>query len=436
MKQWMFTPKTKRILANLIHGTAKINILEGAVRSGKTILAIIAFVFFIKYGPPGDLIIAGKTERTVKRNVLLVIRKIVGKKNFSYNSSSGEAYIYGRLVYVASAANEASADRIQGLSLVGALGDEWSLWPKSFTDMLMTRFSEKGARAFLTTNPEGPKHYIKTDYLDRAKRDTAIYAEHFDLEDNPALPPDYVAFMKRLWPAGSLFYQRFILGLWVMAEGVVYDMWQELLHKLEPSKELSQLEPDYLALAVDYGTQNPFAGLLVKCWNHPRKFDPFKNMQAMLERTYYYDGRAKQKQKTDGEYAKDLLEFIGKDIHQLKYIIVDPSAASFKIELKNLLKKEKIFHVNVIDAKNDVLDGIRTVSRMLVSGALKIGPDKSNEPLITEFNAYSWDEKAASKGEDKPIKENDHALDALRYLCLTLFGKQQNDYQSLNNLYR
>ena len=381
MKQWMFTPKTKRILANLIHGTAKINILEGAVRSGKTILAIIAFVFFIKYGPPGDLIIAGKTERTVKRNVLLVIRKIVGKKNFSYNSSSGEAYI-------------------------------------------------------LTTNPEGPKHYIKTDYLDRAKRDTAIYAEHFDLEDNPALPPDYVAFMKRLWPAGSLFYQRFILGLWVMAEGVVYDMWQELLHKLEQSKELSQLEPDYLALAVDYGTQNPFAGLLVKCWNHPRKFDPFKNMQAMLERTYYYDGRAKQKQKTDGEYAKDLLEFIGKDIHQLKYIIVDPSAASFKIELKNLLKKEKIFHVNVIDAKNDVLDGIRTVSRMLVSGALKIGPDKSNEPLITEFNAYSWDEKAASKGEDKPIKENDHALDALRYLCLTLFGKQQNDYQSLNNLYR
>jgi PBSX family phage terminase large subunit len=435
MKQWMFTPKTKRILANLVYGTAKINILEGAVRSGKTILAIIAFIMFIKHGPPGDLIIAGKTERTVKRNILLVIRRIVGKKNYSYNSSSGEATIYGRLVYVASAANEASADRIQGMSLVGALGDEWSLWPKSFTDMLMTRFSEAGARAFFTTNPEGPKHYIKTDYLDRAGVDPEIYAEHFLLEDNPALPPDYVAFMKRLWPAGSLFYQRFILGLWVMAEGVVYDMWNELLHRLGASKELSSLEPDYLALSIDYGTQNPFAGLLFKCWNHPRKHEPFKGLQALLERTYYYDGRSKQKQKTDSEYAKDLLDFLGTDIRFLKYIIVDPSASSFKAELKKVLKENKHFHVNVVDAKNDVLDGIRTMARMLVSGALKIGPDKSNEPFVTEVNVYSWDTKAANKGEDKPIKENDHALDAARYLCMTLFGKQQNDYQSLNNLY-
>jgi PBSX family phage terminase large subunit len=198
-----------------------------------------------------------------------------------------------------------------------------------------------------------------------------------------------------------VFFKRYILGLWVMAEGVIYDMFSDEKHV----KELKE-EWDYLFVSCDYGTQNPSTfGLF-----------GVKGKRVHQIRSYYYDGRSKNKQKTDSEYAQDMVEFIGIDKRYVKFIIVDPSAASFIAELK----KSKYNLPKVKKANNDVLDGIRTVATYLTTGLFTLDPNCEMD--IREFGSYLWDEKAQKHGEDKPIKQNDHAMDKIRYAIYTVFG--------------
>jgi PBSX family phage terminase large subunit len=371
---------------SIIKSVARLNIWEGSVRSGKTIASIIRWVEYIKTCSNGDLLMIGKTERTLKRNILDVIEDIVGTKNFRYNRGLGEVYIFNRKVYIAGANDERSEGKIRGMTLAGAYGDELTLWPESFFKMLLSRLSIKGAKLFGTTNPDSPYHWLKTEYIDNNNIDIKVF--HFELEDNLALDPEYVKELKKEYT--GLWYKRFIQGLWVLAEGTVYDMFDEGKHVIS---EMPVCERYWIS--IDYGTNNPTVFLL-----QGQKSEIYYTLQE-----YYYDSRKTGHQKTDEEYAEDLKIFIGDKY--ITNIVVDPSASSFIAQLK----KDGFY--NVRKANNDVLDGIRHVSTLLSNGKYFIHESCKN--LIKEKASYVWDIKAQQRGEDKPLKQNDHASDAERY---------------------
>lgn len=378
---------------SIVDSTARINIWEGAVRSSKTICSIVRWLEYIRAGPPGPLIMVGKTERTLKRNVIDVMSEMLGDR-VKYSRGSGELRLDGRLVYIAGANDERSQEKIRGLTLAGGYGDEVSLWPESMFTTLLSRFSVEGAKGFFTTNPDSPYHWLKVNYIDRVNElDMRVF--HFLLEDNPNLARTYVEALKKEYT--GLWFKRFIQGLWVQAEGAVYDMWDESIHVL-PDLEIPDCEEHIVS--IDYGTANPSAFVLLG-----RKKD---QIYAIDE--YYWDSRAQSRQKTDSEYASDLVAFIGRCQERTgvlpSAIIADPSASSFFAECRSR-------GVVMAEANNAVLDGIREVSSLMGSGRFFVA--ERCRSLRNEISGYVWDEKAQIRGEDKPKKENDHAVDALRY---------------------
>lgn len=392
--------------ASIRDAVARLNIWHGPVRSGKTIASIIAWVLFIRAAPPGALLMVGKTERTLKRNVLDVIEVIVGGSHYRYVGGSGEAFIFGRRVLLVGANDERAEGKIRGLTVAGAYGDELSLWPEGFFRQLLARMSVTGARLFGTTNPDGPYHWLKVGFLDRAG-ELSLRAFSWPLEDNVALDPEYVRSLKAEYVPGTLWHRRFIDGHWVAAEGAVYDFFNEQDHVLH---ELPT-PPDRLFLSIDYGTSNATSAGLYGTWAKG-------SLKAARLRAYYYDGRATGRQKTDAEYAADLDETFGDAKAHITRVILDPSAASFKAELRKR-------GWPVQEANNDVVSGIRTQARMLKSGEYKLLAHATNRQAISDYGAYLWDSKAQARGEDKPLKQHDHTKDEERYLLHSLFAANQ-----------
>ena len=341
----------------------------------------------------------GKTQKSLEKNVLDVISELVGPKNFVYKRITGEVILYGRKIDVVGANDEKAKDKIQGRTLAGAYGDEIPLWPESFFNMLLSRLSVKGAKFFGTANPESPRHWLKVKYLDRIDQlNLKIY--HFTLDDNPSLDPEYVENLKKEYV--GLWYSRYILGLWVAATGAVYDNFDINKNVVnEPTEKFEQLY-----CAVDYGTANATCFLLLG--RLQKKWYIFKE--------YYYDSKKAGRQKTDREYAEDLIKFLDGKFPQK--ILVDPSASSFITELKTL-KKYRISY-----ADNEVLDGIRIVAKTFSDQALFI--HKNCIKLIEQIQSYTWDEKAQAVGIDKPVKVEDHAVDALRYAAMEIFKHNYN----------
>jgi PBSX family phage terminase large subunit len=381
---------------SITDATARLNIWEGSVRSSKSVSADIAWLIFVATCPPGPLLITGKTRDTVHRNIIDPIAEWMPEEDFKPHQNNVE--IFGRNVYIVGANDEKAIKKIQGLTLVGALGDEIATWPESYFKMLLSRLSLEGARFLGTTNPDGPFHWLKVDYLD-ALKPPHLHQWHFTLEDNPYLPKSFVKSLEAEYKPGTLWHKRYILGLWCAAEGAVYDMWddkKQVVDTFEPA--------DSHSIAIDYGTNNPCVFLLIGTTKD----------KIVVEKEYYYNSIEKGHQKTDGEYSKDLKEFIGNI--PIKVMILDPSAASFKAQLRRDFP-----NIPIRDADNSVLDGIRLVSSLLQSERLKV--HKSCTNLIKEFSSYIWDVKSQTKGEDVPVKKFDHALDALRYHCMTLMSK-------------
>src|SRR5690606_23498028 len=274
-----FSAKAK---ASIRDSDARLNLWHGSVRSGKTIRSIIRWLTFIREAPPGALLMVGKTERTLRRNILDELERIVGARNYRYVGGSGEAFILGRRVLLVGANDERAEGKIRGMTLAGAYGDELTLWPEGFFRMLLSRLSLRGARFFGTTNPDGPYHWLKTDFLDR-EGELDLRAWHFTLEDNIALDPAYVASLKAEYGEGTLWYRRFIDGLWVAAEGAVYDFFNESEHVLPaPPPE----QPERLVLSVDYGTSNATSAGLYGVWSQPTP----SGLKAIRLDGYYYDG--------------------------------------------------------------------------------------------------------------------------------------------------
>jgi len=379
----------------------RLNICDGAVRSGKTVGFNYRWInYVLAEGPPGDLLMTGKTERTLKRNILNPLQEMLGDDFFRINQGAGECYLGDRKIYLAGANDERAEGKIRGLTLAGVLSDEICLYPENFFQMLLSRLSIKDAKFFGTTNPEGPYHWLKANYLDRIK-DLNLGRWKFKIGDNRYLPPEYIEELKKEYT--GMFYQRFIDGKWVLAEGTIYDVWDVDKHMGRVNNPTTF---KHYLVSVDYGTANPCTFGLYG-WD--------EGLPAYLIREYYHDGSDVSKpQKTDKEYGDDLEEFVG--TIPLEVVYVDPSALSFITELR---QRNKWL---IAPAKNDVLTGIRFVHSCLQNGNYFV--DSSCQETDKGYSSYVWDPNAQLRGEDKPLKQHDHTCDRDRYALFSHFYKK------------
>lgn len=355
----------------------------------------------------------GKTERTLEMNILAEMEELLGG-GFSYSIGTHKGYLFDRKIQFFGANDSKAEEKIRGLTVAGAYGDELTLTPNSFFKMMLSRLSVKGAKLFGTTNPDAPKHWLNEEFLQReGELDLARF--RFKLEDNPSLDPFYVQQLNLEYV--GLWHKRFIGGLWVLAEGAVYDFWEDREPYLIRKENFPQAS--YHVVGIDYGTQNPFVAGLYGVNRNTRP-------KIWKEAELFYCGRDKGVQKTDGEYADMLQDWLKAklpDGRRVRKIYPDPSARSFIVEMK----KRGLPAVDNLD--NSVLDGIRNQARLLKRGDYAVGMEC--EETRAEYASYIWDPKAQARGEDAPQKENDHTKDEERYVLMEEFGKETLNWGAL-----
>lgn len=400
---------SKKQLTSFQESNAKINIWEGAVRSGKTYSSIVRFLDEIKYGPAGDYAILTKTYDTFRRNVLGILSDIIGV-DARYYAGKREMNIWGRRIFIVGCDDRSAESKIRGATFGGAYVDEATEIPDCVFNQLIARCMIGDARIFATTNPSSPFHWLKTEFID-GNPDVLSWA--FRLDDNPLLTDSEKDYLKRQYK--GIWYKRYIDGLWVQAEGAVYDFFNIDEHTIDFPRSTAE----YYICGIDYGTTNACSFVLVGV-------NRSKYPNIWVEDEYYYDSKVKQRQKTDSEYGDDLERFIANK--PVKSIYIDPSAASFKLELQRRGVQ------GLIDADNEVLDGIRFVGDCINNGQLKIASKCVN--MLKEIQSYVWDERSLKTGIDKPVKENDHSLDALRYAIYTHFYNKGTEKIDWDRVYR
>lgn len=398
-------PLSRKQIRSVAEATVKICCWEGAIRSGKTIASLLKWLIFVSQAPTtGELAIIGKTAQTIHRNLFLPLQDPAlfgdAAAHVHYTPGAPTATILGRMVHVIGANDAKSEPKIRGMTLAGCYVDEVTLVPQVFFEQLLGRMSVRGAQLFCTTNPDNPAHWFMRDWLSQEGK-KPLRRFSFTIDDNPFLDPDYVADIKAMHE--GLFYRRFILGEWVAAEGAIYDAWDRDRHIVTdlPSEGIHR----WISLGVDYGTSNPFHAVLLGLGRDRRLY-------AAAE--WRYEARQTRKQLTDTEYSERLRGWLqdvpGIGAVRPQFVTVDPSAASFTAQLK----RDKL---TPTPAKNDVMDGIRTVSSVLASNKLLV--HASCKALIQEIGGYSWDDQAALRGVEQPLKVADHGVDALRYGIFT-----------------
>ena len=396
----MISPKQKKILA-FPYSNYDALICDGAVRSGKTSIMMWAFVRWAMDNFSGQRFgICGKTVDSTSKNIVVPFTSMsLAKERYIMRWRRAEKVLVVRRGAVTNyfevfgGKDESSYTLIQGRTLAGALLDEVVLMPRSFVEQALTRCSVDGAKVWFSCNPGSPQHWFYVEWIQRHKERNALYL-HFEMTDNPGLSEKTLERYQTMF--SGVFYDRYIRGLWVLAEGLIYPMFDDSC----VVDELPETGEYYIS--CDYGTLNPFsAGLW--CVNHGC---------AVRIAEFYYSGRDNQYQLTDEEYYAEVEKLAGDK--NIRHIIVDPSAASFIA----CIKRHKRFSVR--KAKNDVMYGIRLTSAMLRAGAIKIGSGCKN--AIREFGLYRWDEESTT---DKPIKENDHAMDDIRYFCATVLRRNR-----------
>lgn len=397
--------KKQKAIMDFIESDDMALICDGSVRSGKTTIMSMAFVLWAMSNyNHANFAICGKTVQAAERNILKPLMEIDGlgaALSMHYKVSTrvltvrcGDATNW---FYLFGGKDESSYMLIQGITLAGVLFDEVALMPRSFVEQALSRaISFEHPKYFFNCNPESPQHWFYKEWIENQREHTQHI--HFLLEDNPILTPQMIERTKAMY--SGVFYDRYIRGLWVVAEGLIYPMFGDNCIVDEHP------ETGEYYISCDYGTLNPFsAGLW--CWDG-------KTATRISE--YYYSGRETQANKTDEEYYIEIEKLAGG--LPIKSIVVDPSAASF-IEV---IRRHKKYTVR--KAKNDVLPGIMATARYLQDGTIKVHRDCKD--IIREFGLYRWDEKAT---EDKPIKENDHAMDDCRYFANTILREKAGKTQ-------
>lgn len=389
----MISPKQKKILAFPYSGYDAI-ICDGAVRSGKTSVMMVAFIDWAMREFNGQRFgICGKTVDSATKNIIVpYISMSYAKERYTLRWRRSDKLLEvkrGSVVNwfeVFGGKDESSFMLIQGRTLAGVLLDEVALMPESFVNQALARCSVDGARMWFSCNPDNPNHWFYVNWIKRCSERNALYL-HFTMPDNPSLSEKTLARYEAMYT--GVFYRRYIMGEWCLAEGLVYDFSEANI-----TDEIPDFADYYIS--IDYGTLNPFScGLWAVNGN-----------KAVRIKEYYYDGRANYKQLTDEEYC-DAVETLT-DGYEIKRAIIDPSAASFITALKR-----RGFRVQQAD--NAVLDGIRRTAVYLKNGNIKI--HRCCTDAIREFGLYRWDDK---KTEDAVVKDNDHAMDDIRYFCNTI----------------
>ena len=389
-------------------------IADGAIRSGKTVAMSLGFVFWAMETFDGqNFIMAGKTISSFKRNVLQNLKLMLTSRGYHWiHHLSGdtpnmlEVTRKGKTnyFYIFGGKDEASQDLVQGITAAGAFFDEVALMPESFVNQATGRCSVAGSKFWFNCNPAGPTHWFKINWIDKKKDKKLIYL-HFTMEDNLSLD-DAIKVRYQSMYAG-VFFLRYIKGLWAVAEGLIYTMCTARNYYTDEERPEALKAVAQKYIAVDYGTANPC--VFLEIWDDGETI--------WVDREYRWDSRSEEArrsgepQKTDAQYADDMTEFMGTEPEDQCMIIVDPSAASFIAELR-----KRGFYVKPAD--NEVLDGIRIVASLLALGNIMI--NRACKGLRSEMQSYAWDDKAAERGEEKPVKQKDHGADALRYFVKTI----------------
>lgn len=420
-----FTPLVGKQLESVRQAHRPGNLWVGAVRSSKTVCSLLRWLEYIVNGPPGELAMIGRTERTLKRNVLDPIVDMIGPRRAKVTTGSGEANILGRRIYLFGANDESAVTKIQGPTLAGWYGDEIPTWPESFFAMARTRLSVTGAQWFGTGNPAASNHYLNRDFIKRAayvlRRDGTVTERagddavdmsvfEFSLDDNPTLDPEFVARLKREYV--GVFYRRMILGEWCMAEGAIVSEWDDARNLLPRAK--MPIMREWLATGVDYGTTNPFAALTMAIG--PDLTSPGEECLYLTDE-WRWDSRQKRKALSDVEYSAHLRKHLREIRHpgvngDLRGVLptmvaVDPSAASFRVQCYRDGLPTRA-------ADNEVMDSIRVANSLVAAGKLVVAEECTG--LRDEIPGWVWDDKAALRGEEKPLKIDDHSCDGgLRY---------------------
>ncbi|MCM1223976.1 MAG: PBSX family phage terminase large subunit [Lachnospiraceae bacterium] len=377
-------------------------ICDGSVRSGKTMSMTIGFVLWSMKNFNGEnFAFCGKTIDSLKRNVITPMQKwlegiVKIKVNLSRNFLDISMCGHKNRYYFFGGKDESSYQLIQGITLAGVLLDEVALMPCSFVEQALARCSVTGSKMWFNCNPDLSEHWFYKEWIQKCGEKNALHL-HFNMDDNFSLSENTKNRYNRLY--SGVFYDRYIRGLWVLAEGLVYgtvfDKKRHILKNYTPPQNAE------FFISVDYGTLNPCS---MGLW-------AVENNCAVRIKEYYYDGRKKGIQKTDEEYYSELEKLA--DGYQIQHVIIDPSAASFIATIK----KHNKFSVR--KARNDVLNGIRTTMNFLKNDRLFFCEECRD--TVREFGLYRWDEKSPS---DRVIKESDHAMDDIRYFCYTVLRRE------------
>lgn len=384
-----FSQKQTEYLMNCNH---RWNVKTGATRSGKTFLDYFVIPKrILKCRQNGLIVLLGNTKGTLERNILEPMRSIWSPELVGQISSNNTVTIFGKKCYALGADKINQVSKLQGAAFEYCYGDEITTWHEDVFQMLKSRLSCPNSCFDGTCNPESPMHWFKK-FLES---DADIYQQAYTIDDNPFLDPIFVENLKNEY-SGTVYYDRFILGKWALASGLVYPMF-----KVGRLEDISILKKGRWFISVDYGTYNPFsAGLWCVAGE-----------KAYRIKEFYYSGRKSLMPKTDEEYYKELEKLAGD--RYIERVIIDPSASSF-IET---IKRHGSFRV--LNANNEVVSGIRNVATALNKGMIQILPECKDS--ITEFGLYSWNDKSV---QDEPIKENDHAMDEIRYFVRTVLRRE------------
>ncbi len=379
-------------------------ICDGAVRSGKTLSMVVGFFLWSMRAFTGQSFgICGRSLTSLRRNIIGNLYGWMGGL-FQIREQRSQNQIIVRMggrenvYYLFGGLDESSYKQIQGVTLAGVLLDEVALMPRSFVEQSCARCSVEGSKLWFNCNPAGPEHWFYKEWVQKCGQKNALRL-HFTMEDNPGLDPRIRRRYEALYT--GVFYRRYVLGQWCMAEGLVYQFDRDR----HIAKELPRQGRYYIS--VDYGTLNPFSAGL---WC-------VSGGKAVRLREYYHDGRTGGAL-TDEEYYRALEKLAGE--YPVEQVVVDPSAASFI----TVIRRHGKFSVR--RAKNAVSDGIRLVSSLLRAGVLLIGPDCAD--TIREFGLYCW---LSDSSQEKPCKENDHAMDDIRYFCATILRRERQIMERL-----
>ncbi len=378
------------------------NLFIGATRSGKSFTQQLLIPMRVQEAIPGLYILVAKTQGNVESNILAPMRELYGEEFIgrpSIRHGLSQAKIFGKEFLVLGGDNLRAVDKMRGKTVGYCAGDEGPTWPNPLLQMLKTRMTDPRAKADITGNPEGPRHPFKVDLIDRAA-ELGVFHLCYGLDDNPTLSEEMKAQLRR--ELQGVWYQRLILGLWVAAEGAIYDAFEMSRHVIDSDPSPQAIRREYVA--CDYGTGNPTVFLRIAEGND--------GVWHVLNE-YCWDSAKAMRQKTDAEYVSDLQGFVkGRAVHG---IVIDPTAASFILACRRA-------GLAVSQANNAVVDGIRYVASLFAANKLLI--HRRCKTLLDELPGYGWDQRAAEHGEDRPVKVNDHACDALRYGLYTPYAPQ------------